>query len=142
MGTARIAEAAHARKASQTVSSALAGQPGLASVAAIESLRQNLLPKEACMPFGSRLLAEQLRSLARERIKANQLPVAFSERVFAGYGSDTSICALCRERITPEQVEYEVDDPRLGKHFSLHLVCHAAWGLECASEAKGGSSTP
>lgn len=89
------------------------------------------------MPYGSRLSEEDLRSIARQLISDGRLPVIFSENLFGGYGSGLP-CCLCEQPIERKHVEYEVTDPRNGRAFRFHLVCHAAWELECVQAEQRG----
>lgn len=82
------------------------------------------------MPHGPRISDDRLRSLARERIRAGQLPLFFSHTIEAGHGSGAT-CCLCDERIEPQHVEYEVIDARDGRPLLFHMACHAIWQLEC-----------
>jgi hypothetical protein len=93
------------------------------------------------MPFGPRLPEADLRAMAREHIAAGRLPVSFPRDVYAGYGSGVP-CELCGRQIHRSDIEYEVSDSRTGARFTLHLVCHACWQLECVGEATGRVAGP
>jgi hypothetical protein len=82
------------------------------------------------MPYGSRTSEHQLRSMAHERISDGRSPVMFPPAINAGYGSGAE-CRLCEQPIEPQHVEYEVTDAREGRALPFHLVCYAAWQLEC-----------
>ena len=85
------------------------------------------------MPYGPRTSEDQLRSIARQRITDGLLPVLFSRMMSASYGTG-AVCRLCERPIEPPHVEYEVTDERDGHSLSFHLVCHAAWQLECVAQ--------
>ena len=69
------------------------------------------------------------------RIEEGRLPVALSNNIYAGYGQEAQ-CDLCDQPITPDSVEYEVDDPRGGKSMHFHSACHSEWQQECALRLK------
>jgi len=56
----------------------------------------------------------------------------------AGSGRD-HLCAVCAERISTSQIEYEVNVVRDLK-LRFHIKCFAVWQLECArqTETQGG----
>jgi len=72
-----------------------------------------------------------LHSRVLQRIKEGRLPVALSNNIYAGHGQEAQ-CDLCDQSIPPDNVEYDVDDPRGGKTLHLHSACHSAWQHECA----------
>ena len=72
-----------------------------------------------------------LHSRVLQRIKEGRLPVALSNNIYAGHGQEAQ-CDLCDQSIPPDNVEYDVDDPRGGKILHLHSACHSAWQHECA----------
>ena len=86
---------------------------------------------------------QRIRALARSVLQAGGIPRhAFTnaERVI------DFACAICGERIRPDQVEYEVQFAHDGVTpgvdlFHLHLRCFAAWELE-RTKAAPGSDTP
>ena len=84
------------------------------------------------MPCGLRISEETLRSLARQRIDAGQLPVIVAHRVSAGYGSG-ECCCLCAQPVEKHHVAYEVGDSRDGGWLVFHVNCHSVWQFECAS---------
>lgn len=71
----------------------------------------------------------ELRSLVRERIAANSVPVTLVTSLYAGYGNDEP-CCICGEAIHRSQIEYHV--PVSNIHFAFHMTCYALWQLECA----------
>jgi len=73
----------------------------------------------------------ELHSRVQQRIEEGRLPVAVSNNIYAGYGQEVQ-CDLCDQPITPDSVEYDVDDPRGGKCMHFHSACHSAWQQECA----------
>ena len=88
---------------------------------------------------GPAITERELRARVRQRIDAGALPVLRVAHVDGGYGRDHA-CAVCEERIAPEQIEYEVHayrHPRL----RFHIKCFSVWQLECAQriEDEGGS---
>ena len=97
---------------------------------------------------------QRIRALARTILEAGLIPRRDPDGTWGGKGVDVS-CAICEERITPDQVEYEL----MFKHdgttpdvdlFHLHIRCFAAWEMErtkAASdsnthEADDGSAMP
>lgn len=82
------------------------------------------------MPCGPPVLDDQLRACARDSINEGRLPLMPAHPVIAGYGSGT-LCQLCGHAIERHQVEYEVSDARNDRALSFHVICHAAWQLEC-----------
>ena len=72
-----------------------------------------------------------LHSRVLQRIEEGRLPVALSNTIHAGYGQEAQ-CDLCDQSIAPDNVEYDVDDPRGGKTLHFHSACHSAWQHECA----------
>ena len=84
------------------------------------------------MPYGSGSSDPELRSLARQRLDAAQLPLALTGQLYAGRGSGQR-CALCAQKIEPEHVEYEVDIASDVRTLLFHLRCHNAWQLECVN---------
>lgn len=88
------------------------------------------------MPSESQLRHSALRHHVRELIENGRLPVMLPHEVHAGYGSGR-ICAACGERITPSQVEYEVEDSGSDTRLRFHVGCHLVWQVECGrSQAK------
>jgi hypothetical protein len=75
----------------------------------------------------------QLHQLARQLIDTGVLPDTMPEKAWGGYG-DGSLCSVCRNPVTPEEVEYEVRirTESGGATRRFHVVCHAVWRLEYA----------
>jgi hypothetical protein len=74
-----------------------------------------------------------LREKVRQRIQSGALPRAKPNRTWGGPGAGL-ICAVCDQRITRDQIEYEVQFVQEGvsapQICHLHLACFAAWELE------------
>jgi hypothetical protein len=78
-------------------------------------------------------LENELRTLARDRIRDGRLPCTAPLRMWGGQGSEAP-CSLCDNRIAKQEIEYEVESfigegPQIHR---FHFLCHAAWQLECA----------
>ncbi len=71
----------------------------------------------------------ELRLRARSLIGLGQLPCA-PKQTYGGYGT-VHKCALCEQPVESTDVEYEVVDAD-SRVYRFHLLCHAAWQLECA----------
>ena len=75
-----------------------------------------------------------IRALARNILRAGLMPRRDPDGTWGGKGVDVP-CAMCRERIRPDHVEYELQfgydgaKPRVDV-FHLHLRCLAAWEME------------
>jgi hypothetical protein len=72
-----------------------------------------------------------LRDRVREAIRTGKLPDRSPERTWGGQGSGTC-CAICDERLSPHQVEFELefatgDDGRGGENCHVHVCCFSAW---------------
>ncbi len=91
------------------------------------------------MPYGSRLSERELRAIARQRMRDGRLPVVLSKDLIAGYGSG-ALCCLCEQPIEKHHVEYAVTAAPKGRELVFHLVCHAAWQLECVAIQSGHES--
>jgi hypothetical protein len=76
----------------------------------------------------------KIRQLARQLLEAGTLPRRDPDRTWGGTGVGV-VCAVCREPITPKQMEYELEfahdiaTPGLDR-YHLHLRCFAAWEME------------
>jgi len=74
-----------------------------------------------------------LRENVRQRIQSGALPRAKPNRTWGGPGAGLT-CAVCDQRITRNQIEYEVQFVQEGttvlQVVHLHLACFAAWELE------------
>ncbi len=70
--------------------------------------------------------------MARKLIRDGRLPIVFSRNLIAGYGSGLP-CCLCEQPIERQHVEYEVTASSRERELIFHLVCHAAWQLECVA---------
>lgn len=83
---------------------------------------------------GPNLSETEIRSRARQAIDEGRVPVMLVRNVMGGYGSGEP-CSVCRETITPTQVEYEVlaEGKRL---MQFHLICYAEWQLESAQRTR------
>jgi hypothetical protein len=79
-------------------------------------------------------LEDELRSRARELIKAGRLRCGEHYRTWGGRGSNEP-CALCDAVIKPDEVEYEIEF--IGAHgagvYRFHLQCHDAWQHGCTA---------
>ena len=82
------------------------------------------------MPLAPRLCAE-LRAIARQRIRDGLLPVKFSLADTVQYDGRRD-CHLCEEPIEARHARFnETDDGSANPSIAFHIVCHAAWQLEC-----------
>jgi hypothetical protein len=89
------------------------------------------------MPALTRLESE-LRARARELIRCGQLPDRAPAGLWAGPGGGLP-CTLCGTEVSATEIEYEAE-MRTGitaQILRFHLVCHAAWQLECVRVAAG-----
>jgi hypothetical protein len=75
---------------------------------------------------------DEMRSRARELIKAGRLRCGEHYRTWGGRGSNEP-CALCDVVIRPDEVEYEIEftDPDGARVYRFHFLCHDAWQHEC-----------
>ena len=79
-------------------------------------------------------VAAELRDKAARLIEAGKLPSDGAHLKLWGGQGNGDICIVCGQPITPEQVQYEVEDRRGERtSFYFHMVCHAAWQLECGA---------
>ena len=80
-------------------------------------------------------VSSELRKMAAQLIEAGRLPAAGQLKLWGGMGCGGE-CALCAQVVTPEQVQYEVEQPRETgtRSYFFHMVCHAAWQLACGSK--------
>jgi len=86
------------------------------------------------MPYGpNHPDSVRLRTAVRARIASRHLPRGCEGRLFAGYGEGAA-CAVCDRPIGATEVQYEVEFPN-GTRMTFHLLCHAAWQLECDSNS-------
>ena len=75
-----------------------------------------------------------LREMARTAIRRGRLPSRRPDRTFGGPGTRV-VCSVCRELVTPDQTEMEIEfirrdvQPVSDRHF-LHVRCLAAWEFE------------
>jgi hypothetical protein len=83
-------------------------------------------------------VGEELRRRVRRRIEEGRLPDLAVTDLYAGFGRN-QVCSACGDAITPEQVEYELADPRDESPIVLHLHCHKLWQVECGSRSTPGS---
>jgi hypothetical protein len=88
-------------------------------------------------------IENELRRLARERIREDRLPRVVPSRAWGGQGSETP-CSLCDKVIGKSDVEYEVESVIGGTPliYRFHFLCHAAWQLECARHEQLAHSDP
>lgn len=76
---------------------------------------------------------QHLRVMARERIAKGDLPCEPVARIWGGYGTG-QLCALCRDPIQRDQIEYEVERMPAGRdNLLFHMICQSVWQLECAN---------
>jgi hypothetical protein len=89
-------------------------------------------------------LESELRVRARESISQGRLPCQHAVRMWAGYGTGQQPCSLCDTVITRDEVEYEVEHPGSERPqvSRFHVLCHAAWQLECAREESLRKQSP
>jgi hypothetical protein len=74
------------------------------------------------------------RAIARRRIASGALPCGTPpHRMWGGYGSGKA-CAVCDKAIEPAEVEFEIEESIGGqvKQMWCHILCQAAWQIECA----------
>jgi hypothetical protein len=80
-----------------------------------------------------RTIVELLRTRARERIDAGQLPTQLPVRSFAGPGS-SKLCCLCDSAIVAPDIEFELDFDKPGAlgrmTIRLHARCYDSWDAE------------
>jgi hypothetical protein len=84
---------------------------------------------------------ESLVQKARAAIQAGKLPARRPDRTFAGPGSG-AVCAVCGERTSRGQTEFEIEFNRHGvlpglDRYNLHQQCFAAWE---SVRTKGGAA--
>jgi len=90
--------------------------------------RGSTMPSQSCLP------EKELRRRARKEIQTGRLPESDASAMWGGHGSGLP-CAVCRETITSDQVEYEIPDPRDGcNSFRFHTQCHMVWQIECVGD--------
>jgi hypothetical protein len=87
----------------------------------------------------------RIRALARNIFQAGLMPRRDPDGTWGGKGVDVP-CAICGERIGPDQLEYELQFGQEGATpdvdlFHLHLRCFAAWEME-RTKAASDSDTP
>jgi hypothetical protein len=75
-----------------------------------------------------------LREQARYAVRTGTLPTRKPDRTFGGPGSNVA-CAVCREPIPQNQMEFEIEFNRHGTapgldRYYLHPRCYAAWEFE------------
>lgn len=77
-------------------------------------------------------MGSELRDRARALVRSGALPRVQQERTWAGRGLGSE-CALCGERITREDVEYELEfvlDGGEKPHvYRFHASCLPVWEL-------------
>jgi len=78
-----------------------------------------------------------------EPIPRCTLPREAPQRMWGGSGSGAQ-CAICGERISADQLEYEleyrcVDNPNGRPSFHVHIRCCAAWEFEQTGLRSTGS---
>jgi hypothetical protein len=80
-------------------------------------------------------VGEDLRRRVRRRIEDGGLPALVVDELYAGFGRN-QVCSACGNAITPQQVEYELADPRIENPIVLHLHCHKLWQVECGARSQ------
>jgi hypothetical protein len=84
-----------------------------------------------------------LRQKAREVIQSGTLPVHRPQRMWGGRGSGAA-CAICGQRLEPDQFEFELQfasngEERPGANLChVHIRCFAAWEFEREDMAASG----
>lgn len=80
-----------------------------------------------------------LRAKAREVIRDGKLPARRPDRTWGGPGVGAP-CTICGERVTKDQLEFEIQFTVDGggglDKFHVHIRCFAAWEFE---RAQGGA---
>ena len=71
---------------------------------------------------------EALRDHARAAIAAKRVPATATQYTWGGPGVGAK-CSICGQRISPSELELEVQFSQLDSHH-MHLPCFAAWSLE------------
>lgn len=86
---------------------------------------------------------DRLRERIREAIQVGRLPCQPPARSWGGGGTGAA-CAICGERISPNQLEYELEFARAGDweraRVHVHLQCCSAWELERLALQSTGSA--
>jgi hypothetical protein len=72
----------------------------------------------------------ELRRRARELVEAGTLPTIEPKAIFGGNGEGRT-CSLCGHTVERTDLEFEFELG--GSTYRFHLVCHAAWQVECAA---------
>jgi|SRR5580658_9963327 hypothetical protein len=90
-------------------------------------------------------LEAEMRSVARTRIANERLPREAPIRAWASPGTG-QLCDVCDKPILPDDTKYEDEHP-VGtgfRRFRFHMLCQAAWQLECVrlSYSTTRSTTP
>ncbi|MGH7345536.1 MAG: hypothetical protein ACREK4_11535 [Candidatus Rokuibacteriota bacterium] len=75
-----------------------------------------------------------LRKMAREAMRAGTLPIRRPDRTWGGPGIGVP-CRVCREAITKNQLEFELQFSHAGAvpgldRYHVHIRCFAAWEFE------------
>jgi LSD1 zinc finger len=92
------------------------------------------------MQSGSTLPETQLIRRVQQSIDAGRLPLIVPPLISASYGAGSVRCAVCDLVIRPDQVMYEIGDPRLTDElFSFHFGCYVIWQRECAQRFAAGA---
>jgi hypothetical protein len=108
------------------------GDVMLMQIAATTGCVRHREPEVQLMPTAQ--LEDELRSRARELIKAGRLRCGEHYRTWGGRGSNEP-CALCDALIKPDEVEYEIEFS--GAHgaavYRFHFQCHDAWQHGCTA---------
>jgi hypothetical protein len=87
---------------------------------------------------------ESLRAMIRARITTGALFPIDGTRAWASYGEDNP-CIVCKEPITPAQVEYEVASASADVTGRAHLRCYMVWKEESRTRPNrrsGSASRP
>jgi hypothetical protein len=86
-----------------------------------------------------------IRRVAREALRAGQLPHTLPSRTWGGRGTGHE-CAICRTPVGQDEVELELEFVVTNGHQTtvshwVHLQCFAAWELERHSLGASGLPT-
>ena len=85
-----------------------------------------------------RLLSERVR----QAIDSGTLPTRKPDRILGGLGTG-KLCAVCGAKLTPTQMEIEVEFKRAGTspgrdRYWAHPRCYAVWEFELRGRSGGG----
>jgi hypothetical protein len=75
----------------------------------------------------------ELREKARQGIQSGRLPTRRPSDTWGGF-SNGALCAVCDMRLSPGDVEIELqvrpEGAAKGEAYMMHVACHAAWEAE------------